>query len=152
MTALSIPCTSHEQALAVIQHGWAVVDGDWIERWIAAGKPRIPVTAPCQRCQGSGAVAGGYPDYDALDCPMDCVDGTLHVGWVTVTELLPVVANTGNPPQTIPCIVNIGDGVVVHFSGDQFDMIVTDITADVAHLGNPGDLIGRFLLKCEVVA
>lgn len=178
MTALSIPCTSHEQALAVIQHGWAVVDGlclhcgprvswhhkldcgnepasppaewlkalepcltcewsEWCDNCHGAGKPRIEVTEPCGRCEDEPS----YCDY--------CGGFPAHVGWVTVTEVLPVL-----PPddEIMP-----GTGAFTSVIGDQVWLYpttgsITDITADVAHLGNPGDLVGRWLLKVEVVA
>lgn len=229
MNALSIPCTSHEQALAVIQHGWAVVDGDrctgiittrdvsheWCGQglmpcngstrppaeWLKAltcetcdgegvefagddddigdgceardgrGKPRIEVTAPCPKCDGTGTRRKAKAEnclslrWVTMECT-DCTNGRLHVGWVTVTEVLgPVVHDDFEDESNVcpnePHVFAYADII----GGEQVWRVMycdgvdtegwpesTDITADVAHLGNPGDLAGRWLLKLEVAA
>lgn len=211
MTALSIPCTSHEQALAVMagaanSNGWWVVDGDvaftsdglhvdrtigppaeWLKALTCetcggcggdldsgeflilggpevltkacpdcdgAGKPRIEVTALKKHYDGRwahGTCWCDHPPTEGETHESGCPANPVHVGWVTVTEVLPVEgAEFDNGAPT--CIAVYDDGSVELWEPNKGrEGQSTDITADVAHLGNPGDLIGRWLLKCEVV-
>ncbi len=61
------------------------------------GRKRAELRVTCPTCVGSGAVRGGYPDYDALDCPNDCdEDGSVLFAHATI-EVLPVTHNLMDP-------------------------------------------------------
>lgn len=118
------------------------------------GKPRVEVTTPC------GCDWHSTSRWHAHSVPCDHANGSIHVAWVTVTEVLPVV----------PFLQLIGKQVLVSGtkvlwwpataemslahdtpSGLQFTDNCIDITADVAHLGPPAELVERFLLKLEAL-
>lgn len=101
------------------------------------GKPRVAVTAPC---------AGARYHGDESTCT-----GIRHVAWVTVTEVLPVVESLGSLEDPMPRVGVVtgtarNDGVYLQRRGEYPS---ADITADVAHLGAPEALIGKWLLRLQ---
>ena len=111
------------------------------------GKPRVEVTAACPICLGFWALH---------DCRR-CTAGIFHVGWVTITEVLPVVGDPDDFADPIALVEAWGanmhwpNGCVNYYAeGATDEGEQVDITADVAHLGPPVELVGKWLLKFEL--
>ena len=106
------------------------------------GKPRVEVTAACP----------SEPWHDGWhNCALCSSTSSIHVAWVTVTEVLPVVdAEKDNGASTVIAVYD--DGSVELWEPDKGDEGRSiDITADVAHLGPPAGLVEKYLLKLEEV-
>ena len=120
----------------------------------------------CPDCHGLGkalveVTAGKHqrPPSISLDLSgeSECDDCIRHVAWVTVSEVLAVVgwplglSHPGDHSERHVIVVQSPDESWAAYLMHGDARTVTDITADVAHLGTPESLVGRTLLRLEEV-
>lgn len=123
---------------------------------------RITLLGKCPECCGSGAIRGGYPDYDALDCSA-CLDGTVTLGDAyPASEVLPIIG---------PGLDGYPDGPYIELrivqprmdGKHQWDAHAYDYTTGggrrmrpgslvcaLAPYGDPSTLVGKYALKVRL--
>lgn len=109
---------------------------------------RVELVGECCECGGSH-----YPlDWERLSCST-CSNGTVHLGWgYTVGQPFPILGWRDSMPaqERIEYNEQYGTLILYQRSTSAGFMQMTDITATLAHHGDPAGLIGKWALRVQV--